>query len=159
MLSGGEKARLMFLSIRINQPNFLLLDEPTNHIDIQGKEELEAQILESNATVLITSHDRSFVDHIANRYVMIDQGHLIELNSPSEFYASLLTQQISSATVDTPIKQEGKQSSEEEMLQQLIDLEEKLAADLERKPKFQKTARHPEWREAIRALKAKLDAG
>ncbi len=49
VLSGGEKARIMFLIIKLNQPNFLILDEPTNHIDIQGKEELEEQILESNA--------------------------------------------------------------------------------------------------------------
>jgi ATPase subunit of ABC transporter with duplicated ATPase domains len=44
VLSGGERARLMFLIIKLNQPNFLILDEPTNHIDIQGKEELETQI-------------------------------------------------------------------------------------------------------------------
>jgi ATP-binding cassette subfamily F protein 3 len=46
VLSGGEKARIMFLIIKLNQPNFLILDEPTNHIDIQGKEELEEQILD-----------------------------------------------------------------------------------------------------------------
>ena len=63
VLSGGEKARLMFLIIKLNQPNFLVLDEPTNHIDIQGKEHLESQILESNATILITSHRRSMTHH------------------------------------------------------------------------------------------------
>lgn len=160
VLSGGEKARLMFLSIRINQPNFLILDEPTNHIDIQGKEELEAQILDSNATVLITSHDRTFVDNIATRFVLIESGVLRELNSPEEFYQLLLqdtaaqgktkrTEQNTVANVDA--------SSEDELLQQLIALEDKLAADLARKPKFQKPARQAEWQQQIEQLQARLD--
>lgn len=157
MLSGGEKARLMFLSIRINQPNFLMLDEPTNHIDIQGKEELEAQILESNATVLITSHDRTFVDRIANRYVMISDGNLIELNEPEEFYRLLLTAtHLNKAVIEEALPVTTSQT-EEELLQELIELEEKLEADLNRKPKFQKTARHAEWRAAIQTLREKLD--
>lgn len=86
VLSGGEKSRVMFLIIKINQPNFLILDEPTNHIDIQGKEELEQQILATNATALITSHDRKFVDTIAQRYVLIIDGQLKEINDPNSFY-------------------------------------------------------------------------
>jgi ATP-binding cassette subfamily F protein 3 len=86
VLSGGEKARLMFLMIKLNQPNLLIMDEPTNHIDIQGKEELEAQLLNSQATLLVTSHDRRFVDHIAQRYVVIKGGQLIEINNPDAFY-------------------------------------------------------------------------
>lgn len=69
----------MFLIIKLNRPNFLILDEPTNHIDIQGKEELEEQILESNATVLLTSHNRRFVDNIAEHFVMIREGQLKEI--------------------------------------------------------------------------------
>jgi ATPase subunit of ABC transporter with duplicated ATPase domains len=62
------------------------MDEPTNHIDIQGKEELEAQLLNSQATLLVTSHDRRFVDYIAQRYLVIKGGQLIEINDPAEFY-------------------------------------------------------------------------
>ena len=79
VLSGGGKARIMFLIIKLNRPNFLILDEPTNHIDIQGKEELEEQILESNATVLLKSHNRRFVDNIAEHFVMIREGQLKEI--------------------------------------------------------------------------------
>lgn len=74
------------LIIELNQPNFLILDEPTNHIDIQGKEELETQILDSKATVIITSHDRRFVDNIANRYLLIHSGQLREIHRPEAFY-------------------------------------------------------------------------
>ena len=157
VLSGGEKARLMFLSIRINQPNFLILDEPTNHIDILGKEELESQILGANATVLITSHDRAFVDNIATRYVLIDQGKLTELNSPDIFY-----QQTLSLTVDLGNQPESSDIephadlSEDELLLQLLELEEKLDADLNRKAKFQKPAKQEEWRQQIKELQDKL---
>ena len=160
VLSGGEKARLMFLAIRINQPNFLILDEPTNHIDIQGKEELESQILETNATVLITSHDRRFVDNITNRYVMIKNGQLMELNHPKEFYQLLLgnTERPKSPGVsrDTPASVDAV--GEEQLLAQLIELEEKLEADLNRKPKFQKPAKQEAWRLQIEQLKNQLDA-
>ncbi|MDA0979169.1 MAG: ABC-F family ATP-binding cassette domain-containing protein, partial [Proteobacteria bacterium] len=93
VLSGGERARLMFLIMRMNQPNFLILDEPTNHIDIQGKEELEHQILESKATVIITSHDRRFVENIAQRYLLIAGGQLTEINTPAAFYRSSIASQ------------------------------------------------------------------
>ena len=159
VLSSGEKARLMFLAIRINQPNFLLLDEPTNHIDIQGKEELEDQILKSNATVLITSHDRTFVDNITTRYVMIQNQQLVELNCPHEFYQLLLDSkqsQTPKAHQTSAITEQA--DNEEEWLAQLIELEDKLEADLQRKPKFQKTAQHEEWRTAIKSLKTQLDA-
>jgi ATPase subunit of ABC transporter with duplicated ATPase domains len=159
VLSGGEKARLMFLAIRINQPNFLLLDEPTNHIDIQRKEELEDQILESNATVLITSHDRTFVDNITTRYVMIQNQQLVELNYPHEFYQLLLdSKQSQTPKAHQTSAITDQADNEEEWLAQLIELEDKLEADLQRKPKFQKTARHEEWRAAIKSLKAQLDA-
>ncbi len=160
VLSGGEKARLMFLSIRINQPNFLLLDEPTNHIDIQGKEELEAQILESNATVLITSHDRTFVDNIATRYVMIENGRLVELNSANEFYQQLVEPPISQNRQPEPLESSlpYRDTSEDELLAELISLEEKLEADLKRKEKFQKPARQEEWRARIKLLQDQLNA-
>lgn len=166
VLSGGEMARLMFLIIRLNRPNYLILDEPTNHIDIQGKEELEAQIIESNATVLITSHDRSFVDNIAERYVVIQNGKLIEINNPATFYREALRSspaahapgtsgQAAVRKVDSAADQSA--SSEDELLARLVALEDKLAADLERKPKFQKPRLQEAWRLEIEGLQQQLD--
>jgi ATP-binding cassette subfamily F protein 3 len=159
VLSGGEKARLMFLIIRINRPNYLILDEPTNHIDIQGKEELEAQIIESEATVLITSHDRRFVDNIAQRYVVIENGKLIELNDPSSFYQQALQRNPHSPAApssDTNNKPNEAHSGED-LLARLVELEDKLAADLERKPKFQKPRLQESWRVEIDDLQRRLD--
>jgi ATPase subunit of ABC transporter with duplicated ATPase domains len=160
VLSGGEKARLMFLIIRINRPNYLILDEPTNHIDIQGKEELENQIIESDATVLITSHDRRFVDTIADRYVVIENGVLTEVNDPNTFYRSAMKSTPPAdkpRLTETPAASIASGSSEEDVLSRLIELEEKLAADLARKDKFQKPKKQAEWRAEIEQLQQHLD--
>jgi len=155
VLSGGEKARLMFLIIKLNQPNFLILDEPTNHIDIQGKEELEDQILETNAAVLITSHDRRFVDNIADRYLLIDNRVLREINAPEEFYRQMSAAQASD--VSRRSEEPPTSAPAKDPLEQLIELEELLAADLARKPKFQKPRRQEAWREEIERLNRLLE--
>ncbi|MDD3371833.1 MAG: ATP-binding cassette domain-containing protein, partial [Alphaproteobacteria bacterium] len=76
--SFGEKARLGMLVLRLTEPNFYLLDEPTNHVDIPGQEKLEAEILAQNATCLLVSHDRSFVEAVGTRFLKIENGKLSE---------------------------------------------------------------------------------
>jgi ATP-binding cassette subfamily F protein 3 len=66
-LSGGERARLQIAQITLSGANFLLLDEPTNHLDIPSCEVLEDALLEFDGTILAISHDRYFLDRIANR--------------------------------------------------------------------------------------------
>lgn len=66
MLSGGEKVRLALCKIFKTNPNFLILDEPTNHMDIVGKESLEAMLKDFPGSVLFVSHDRYFVKQIAD---------------------------------------------------------------------------------------------
>ena len=66
MLSGGEKVRLQLCKILKKGPNLLILDEPTNHMDIIGKESLELLLKEYNGTILFVSHDRFFVNKIAD---------------------------------------------------------------------------------------------
>jgi ATPase subunit of ABC transporter with duplicated ATPase domains len=76
--SSGQKARLGMLVLRLTEPNFYLLDEPTNHVDIQGQEKLESEILAQESTCILVSHDRSFVETIGTRYLTIDKGRLVE---------------------------------------------------------------------------------
>ncbi|UDL88780.1 ATP-binding cassette domain-containing protein [Mesorhizobium sp. PAMC28654] len=66
VLSGGQKARLMMLALRLANPNFYLLDEPTNHLDIDGQEALEDELLKHQASCVLASHDRSFIRTIGN---------------------------------------------------------------------------------------------
>lgn len=73
-LSGGEKSIVAFASLMINNPSILLLDEPTNHLDIDTLEWLEKYLKNYNGTVLISSHDRYFLDKVTTKTVLIERG-------------------------------------------------------------------------------------
>ena len=88
-LSGGQKARLGMLLLRLAQPNFYLLDEPTNHLDIEGQEALEDELMDHQASCLVVSHDRNFVRTVGNRFWLIDRKKLVELEGPEGFFASV----------------------------------------------------------------------
>jgi ABC-type multidrug transport system ATPase subunit len=157
MLSGGEKARLMFLIIKINQPNFLILDEPTNHIDIQGRQQLEQQILAARATLLVTSHDRRFIDHIADRYVLIQNNQLTEVNNPEPFYQTDTSPLADSSRIqaDSEIKLVPV-DDEDSILERIIELETLIAEDHARKTKFQKPKLQSKWHTELTQLNALL---
>ncbi|MBQ8306360.1 MAG: ABC-F family ATP-binding cassette domain-containing protein [Blautia sp.] len=71
-LSGGEKARLLLCELLQSRPNLLLLDEPTNHMDIQAKETLESAFRAYKGTILFVSHDRYFVQQVADSILVLD---------------------------------------------------------------------------------------
>jgi ATP-binding cassette subfamily F protein 3 len=75
-LSGGERSRLQLLRLMLMKPNLLLLDEPTNNLDIQSVEVLEAALEEFEGAVLAISHDRYFLDRMADRVLVLDDGAL-----------------------------------------------------------------------------------
>ena len=66
-LSGGEKARVSLVKLMLSKANFLLLDEPTNHLDIASKEALENTLKDYSGTLLIISHDRYFINKLADK--------------------------------------------------------------------------------------------
>ena len=77
-LSGGEKRRLYLLKLLMQEPNVLLLDEPTNDLDISTLTVLENYIKHFNGTVITVSHDRYFLDHVADRLLIFDGDGKIE---------------------------------------------------------------------------------
>jgi ATPase subunit of ABC transporter with duplicated ATPase domains len=88
-LSGGQKARLMMLVLRLTNPNFYLLDEPTNHLDIDGQEALEEELLAHQASCVLASHDRSFIRAVGNRFWLIEKRRLVEVDNPEAFFRSV----------------------------------------------------------------------
>jgi len=76
-LSGGELTRLHLLLLMLSGANCLVLDEPTNHLDIDSVEMLEGALEEFDGTAIFTSHDRYFLDRIADRIVEVDAGALL----------------------------------------------------------------------------------
>jgi ATP-binding cassette subfamily F protein 3 len=75
-LSGGERTRLAFLGLMEDRPNCLVLDEPTNHLDIDSIEVLEDALERFDGTVIAVSHDRYFLDRIADRIVLVADGEV-----------------------------------------------------------------------------------
>ena len=78
VLSGGEKARLALYKLMLEQTNFLILDEPTNHLDQNTREIVERALLKYQGTLLIVSHDRHFLDALAERVLEIRDGILYD---------------------------------------------------------------------------------
>lgn len=88
-LSGGERNRLQIARLMAMKPNLLILDEPTNHMDIQSQEAVEEALEEFQGTLLVVSHDRYFLDKLAERVIEIrDRKMVSHPGGFSEFWQS-----------------------------------------------------------------------
>ncbi|HZU68627.1 MAG TPA: ABC-F family ATP-binding cassette domain-containing protein [Ktedonobacteraceae bacterium] len=76
-LSGGERSRVALAKLTLQGSNFLVLDEPTNHLDLQSRQFLEEILGEFEGTLLFVSHDRYFIDSLATKVWVIEDGVLI----------------------------------------------------------------------------------
>lgn len=85
-LSGGQKARLVLLKLVLDGANCLVLDEPTNHLDIMAREAVEAALTAFDGTVLVVSHDRYFINEVADRIWEIEDGQLKDYKGNYDFY-------------------------------------------------------------------------
>ena len=85
-LSHGERSRLIFLRMRLLQPNFYLLDEPTNHLDIEGQEDLEKQLEEATCPACSSATTAIFTRTAATRFLEIRKGRLVEIEDPDAFF-------------------------------------------------------------------------
>ncbi len=129
VLSGGERVRLLFLKLLLTESDVLLLDEPTNHLDIGTKSMLENALVTVNKTVIFISHDRYFINEVADSILNIESGvvefHNTKLN---EFYA-LKEEALATVKKESRVK---VQRSKDSCKKQIQKLESKIE-DLEKR--------------------------
>ncbi|NLN14576.1 MAG: ABC-F family ATP-binding cassette domain-containing protein [Tissierellia bacterium] len=139
-LSGGEKGRLSLLKLMLSKANFLLMDEPTNHLDIDSKEVLEDALLDYEGTVLVISHDRYFLNRVADKILELTEDGIQEYLGNYDYYLEKKNEvnyeeEDDQAKTKTQIKLERKkekelQAKERERKKKIAKLEERIA-DLE----------------------------
>jgi ATP-binding cassette subfamily F protein 3 len=87
-LSGGERSRVALAQLTLMGGNLLVLDEPTNHLDIGAREALETVLNEYNGSILFVSHDRYFIDAVADTIWMVDDGSIEKFDGTYSEYAA-----------------------------------------------------------------------
>ena len=110
-LSGGEKKRLYLLKILIEKPNVLLLDEPTNDLDIATLTVLESFLQTFQGPVITVSHDRYFLDKVANKILAFENGHIREFFGN---YTDYLDEKAFEENAAEQVKKETQQKTEKE---------------------------------------------
>ncbi|MGL6390115.1 ATP-binding cassette domain-containing protein, partial [Aeromonas hydrophila] len=162
-LSGGERARLLFLALSLGSHHMLWLDEPTNHLDLAGKEELAEAIAAFPGGVLLVSHDRELIERSCNRFWLIRDGRIQEAHSAERAYAELLGDAPSpaadKASLAAPAMGQAPASpadDEEALLARWYELDALLAADLARKPRHQTPRLQQLWRDELARLTDQL---
>lgn len=136
-LSGGEKARIQLAKLMLEKNNVLLLDEPTNHLDIDSKEVLENALEEFPGTILFVSHDRYFINRMANRILEMEQNNINLVNGDYEYFLHKkeeheITQ--TNSVEETPAKinnyeeQKKERNKNSRMKKQIKDLEDQITA-------------------------------
>ena len=99
-LSGGERARIALLKLVLSGANFFLLDEPTNHLDTPSREALENTLAEYDGTMLIISHDRYFINKLADRIIEITPDGVKEYLGNYDYYLEKTSAETIKATLN-----------------------------------------------------------
>ena len=100
LLSGGERAKISLLKIMLSKPNFLILDEPTNHLDITSREVLENALSDFDGTMLVVSHDRYFINKLANKTVYLTHDGAVNIDGNYDNYLQYRESQNAVAVTD-----------------------------------------------------------
>lgn len=85
-LSGGERARVELVKLMLKTANFLVMDEPTNHLDIDSREALENALSDYDGTMLMVSHDRYFINKLADRIIYMTEDGLESYNGGYDYF-------------------------------------------------------------------------
>lgn len=134
-LSGGEKARLQLALLMLERNNVLILDEPTNHLDIDSKEMLEQALANFKGTILFVSHDRYFINELANKVYDLDLdggtmylgNYQYYIDKTEESAALKAKEELENPTVnDTVIKQNDSYSDQKQQKREQRQIERQI---------------------------------
>ena len=134
VLSGGEKVRLQLCKILRKSPNLLILDEPTNHLDIYSKEKLESLLTEYNGTVLFVSHDRYFINKVADSLLVFENDEVTYFNGKYDEYINQKT----NVVIKKDKVKEKNSSKKESKPKTTFAIMKKLERDIDKKEKKRK---------------------
>ena len=131
-LSGGERARVELAKLILKDVNFLIMDEPTNHLDIQSKEALETALGEYDGTMLMVSHDRYFINKMADRILYLDRNGLQNFGGNYDYFLEKFKDvkpvEKKKVTASNEYKLQKQIESEKRKLKnKILKLEEKIA--------------------------------
>lgn len=156
-LSGGERARLLFLGLSLASYHLLLLDEPSNHLDMQGKAELGQALRGFAGGCLLVSHDRDLIETACNRFWVVADGRLEEWPDAASAYARLSVEDGQALTPVARVEHASVVLTDIDLqLERLCELEQLLAEDLARKPRHQKPASQQAWQAELEQLNQSL---
>ncbi|MBR2066908.1 MAG: ABC-F family ATP-binding cassette domain-containing protein, partial [Solobacterium sp.] len=152
VLSGGEKVRLSLAKLLLKHANLLILDEPTNHLDIPGKEALEESLKDFSGTVIFVSHDRYFVQQLANKLLLFENGQAKFLDMTYSEYKEGVSQEEKKVEQKEdkqqkprnkqPLSKEGKRRRIAKLEEEITKKEEELEAlrELRYEPEYYQDA-------------------
>lgn len=132
-MSGGERARVSLLKLMLKGSNFLLLDEPTNHLDASSREELEKTLLDYSGTMLIVSHDRYFINKIADRILLLTNDGVKEYLGNYDYYLERTTAEKQGA-----VQAESKKDKKEKPQNDYFLQKQKQSEERKRQTKLKK---------------------
>ena len=114
--SGGWRMRAELARLLLQKPDLLLLDEPTNHLDIESIMWLEQHLSESNQTLMVVSHDRTFLDNVTTRTIEVSMGKAYDFNAPYSRYLTL-REELREKQLATAKNQEREIKQTEELIE------------------------------------------
>ena len=179
-LSGGEKARLQLAKLMLEKNNLLILDEPTNHLDITSKQVLEEALENYEGTILFVSHDRYFINKIANKvFDITEEGYNIYLGNYDYYLEKREQEKIAKRlkeekVVETKVKEVndyvlGKEEKRrirklermrDELIFQIDELESKIKIvneELMKEEVYTDVVKTQEWNGKLKELTSELE--
>ena len=179
-LSGGEKARLQLAKLMLEKNNLLILDEPTNHLDITSKQVLEEALENYEGTILFVSHDRYFINKIANKvFDITEEGYSLYLGNYDYYLEKCEQEKIAKRlkeekVVETKVKEVndyvlGKEEkrrirklerTRDELIFQIDELESKIKIvneELMKEEVYTDAVKTQEWNGKLKKLTSELE--